>query len=629
MKRLKMILFLISFFSLFGCDQEFGNLKIELKAEKFEIKSGETLKFDLQVPEEETFVSARYTIINPLAEQLEHKEIDTPSFEYTFTTAGTYTVDTLCETEKDYGVSKITVTVSADIVIPDWDLGISSIEGGEGKSITIDISGFPETIASTDLRILKSGQNRAAIIKKEIQATEEIDISELKFGSYIIKLFIYDKYGNGEIISDDFTILDPNNPIFIEFYASKGDENYENTIFVAGSIDAQKDITDVYMERTCYYGKDPQVSPLAEPKHNGGIDYLDESSKIIAYTERYSALDPKSPLKYNFSDNTFTFIDPMPYYGKNGNIEETNFKWDYAKIDREAWKYIKRHKEFDMKKAFEVEYKISARTSYSPEYTESLVKKGHPYLGKREMTSLCIWLKQVAMNRAWRMQVPRYCYGKSRDWLGGMTINSVDDPNIQGEIIMEAGSSGGSVDIKNYSDWEGISISSIGKISMTVNIFSNNNRQELSFAFDIKTPLYNGECHINNMGVRDYMLQWGMWADSRDGGPCGTITLKRKNEAGEIIKEESLSTGEMLDLYPNYTNTPYFIGFGNGYDESDYEGITHHGEPPAQPSSWTKINFLYPPTGKPEGTNQGVTDTENGNWAHREDNDRVMVYEYY
>jgi hypothetical protein len=610
-------LFMLCF--LFACPPNKGDMAVTLSADKEEVNSGGTVNFKLE-SKEKKIESLTYEITNSDGVMISTETITTLEFSYEFSKADAYSISAIAISNSNYGTAETKVKVTTSLNIPDWKIEENSIMQGEIKHLDITALAA-SSIKQVDLRLVDSLTNKTKMIKQDISGSASIDTNLLPPGTYKVLLSLKDQYDNISFIEDQLTILDPENPILIEFAASKNDFNVPNTVKVSGTIDSPNPILEIIVQRKCYYGKEPGISPLAEPQHDGNIKYFEDGKAIITHTETYSTLDADSPVTYDDSLKTFNFIDPMPYYDKQGNIETTNFLWDYAKFDREAWKYIKRHKEFDLEKAMTIEYTIKA-TSTKGSVTSGL-SKGYPYLGKKQLATLFIWLKQVTMNRLWKMQVPRFCWGHTALWLQSMNISGQNGGKA--EFVRDG--LGGYGLISNYSDWTGFKISTRGKIVLDIKLDADN-RRLLNYSFDVETPLYSGRFDVIDFGVRDYSLQWGMWAFNKDEGKLdysearGTIELYRTGINGKEI----ITTEELLTMYPIYDGGPLA---GNGYDTSDIEGITNHGDPAVMPPTWTKLYFLYPPTGTPDGTTQHPNDSKEGNWGHRGDSDRVINYVYY
>lgn len=600
MKRLFLSIGLV-FFIMIGCDFERGSLPLEISADKENPTSGTEVTFSVAVQEGE-IVKTIYEINNSDGILEKSGEIETATFSHNFTKADTYTVSVTASTKKDYGKISTQLNVLSNIEIPEWEINNPTVMGGD--FLYIDLASFEgnEEIKSVDLRLVEPEEKRVEFFTTYASGTVTIDTSNILPGAYNVMLNIYDKFENSSSSEKQVIILDPNNPVKITFSASKNDFNYENTIFVSGTVETPNPLTDLKLVRTCYYGREEGILPLAEPKASGGIDYFEDGREIVSHTETYSILDSESLLSYDETTGEFSFTDPMPYYNENGAIEESNFKWSYAKFDREAWKYIKRKQHFDLEKAVSVEYKLVADTEKGS--VSSGTDRGYPYLGRKELAYLFMWQKDVTMNRLWKMQVPRYAWGKTLSWLESQSANGQATGNAS---FTKSGLTSGYGRVSNYSDWTGFKVSTASDITMSISI-STNNKQAISYSFNIETPLYKGKIDLIGLGVRDYTLQWGMWIDNdQKGGATGSVKIYRDGINGS----ETITTAELLEMLPLYNSSAWAAWSGNGYDEKDYTGLGHN------PSSWTKIHFYYPPT--PEGSD-GVWGTKESNW--------IMNYQY-
>ena len=604
---MKRLLFLTAITALlvFACNTERGYLSIAVTADKAEANVGQTIIFNVALPEGDELQTGNFYIYDSDGVQVNTDILSTTTFEYTFLKTDSYSIKVQAVTKKDYGNAFTDVSIISTMNLPDWTLAddgnANSSMAGEEASFTLT-SLFTDSIDTLDFRIINADTNETIFFEQNIEQEISTITRPTDFGNYIVVVTLNDTNGNLGMVSDQFIILNPENPIEIIINVSEADSNNPDSITVSGGISSPNPIVTIELERICFYGREVGIYPLAEPNLDGTVTYNKVGIPMESHDERYIANAEGSPLTYNGITETFSFTDPMNYYDDDGSIEEVGFKWNYARFDREAWKYIKRKKMFNMEKALSVEYRLHVTSNQSDIPISSAVKTGTPYLSTIAMAEFCLWLKEVALNRAWHMQVTRYCYSKSRDWLtDNQTIKSAD--NV-GYIKYKASITGGSGKLSNFSDWEGIKIWTTKDISIDSPSITPNQLRKHSISTIVKTPIYSDVAFkINGLGVRDYTLQWGMWIT--DGQQKGTVTIQR--DGNEV---ETVTTEQLMQIMPTYEG--WSSGRGYSYDEKDYTGIEDH-----EPSTWTKINFKYPPT---------PGDSENGVWKKHE-SDWKMYYE--
>ena len=630
---------------LFVCScVEYGTLGIVLKASSNSIMAGETVNFDIELPSGHKFDDTGKSyckILDSDGATVDYMNLNTLSFSFQFKLADNYQIEVGVQSQKNYGYATADISVGYEVEwLSDFSLASTgnptSIMGTEGEVLSLDFSSIVEknSVSTIDVRI-KDTKNSTIFIKKNVLSgkCDYIHTVSNGIGTMRVDVTIYFHDGNKVVISDQFVILDPNNPVKILLEASRNDVNYPNTIFVKGRAEIAGmagDFVELYLERNCYYGKESGIHVLAEPKGdpndaNDTTFYSKVGQDLIKHTQRYYAIrkatdeDPDdikteygsvivndSPFVYNINDKDFTFTDPMPYYDENGNIEENGFKWTYARFDREAWKYIKRKKYFDLEKAISVEYVVYAQAIIGGEIKDivgSMVKKGVPYLETASMAQFCMWLKECAMNRLWHMQVPRYCYEKSSSWL---TAGQDHNGAVSGNVYYSAGISGGSGAIKNYSDWPGVRIYTNSDVGISSPGLSANNRRSHSASLTIITPIWpQMSFDIVDIAVRDYVLQWGLW-DEGKGANFGSLKLKRGNG------EEVVGYDTLLDIMPRYTND-WCSHNGYGYEAYDWEGYNEKFNGGEGSATWTHINFKYNPIdGAP--AKSGIWSSKESDW---------------
>lgn len=549
------------------------------------------------------------------------------TFEYKFQLAGVYQVIVGSSSPFDYGYAELEVSVNYKAWAPDWSLASTgnktSLMGSEGdpdSSTVFDLSYFfdpqqQEIVDHIDVFMYNKKTRIAGKTKLKDSSFRYAYRASHGYGTVDFVVNIYFKDGNATQVVDKLIILDPLNPVKILANASKNDSSLPDSVQVKGTIEILNmagTFEDVAIKRICYYGKEDGVYPLAEPNGNPNDKndtkfYSKAGMPLIAHEEIYYAVKdgvevPDSPLKWNDGQGVFVFDDPMPYYNEKGEVEQTGFKWDYAKFDREAWKFIKRKKAFDLKTAVSIEYVVTARARIGGElkaFVDSAKEIGIPYLSTKPMVQFCLWVKECAMNRLWHMQVPRYCYNKTMSWLpSSQDIRGDVSGHITYWVNIVTQSGGGG--IYNYSDWPCVKI--VTNVDLYIAASTKVNVQREHYADLTVTPDSSVwepmRFVINNIGVRDYTLQWGVWTD---GGIKGKLELTRQGQETEVL------WGEDLKFMPTYSASAWGSYMGYGYEEFDWTGAQHAKDHAA---SWTKINFLYAPTlGKP---------VANGEWVNHE-----------
>lgn len=641
---LQLLLMLLSAM-LIGCFEP-GSMLMTLEADNTTIKTGETVNFTINIPEDDVLDSGTVKILDGDGQQVELIMLNSLNFAYKFTVADNYQILADVITDNDYGYSVIDIVVEFGGWTPDWSLADnpqnpSSLMGNEGEKATFYLDYFLKqpSVQSIDVRMINRDGD-VIFYEKDVKTgfIEYAHTKANKFGEITFVVTVNFNNGNGVKVSDKMVILDPDNPVKILFEASENNPLYPDQIYLDGTVSLvgkEGSIQNLTLVRRAYYGKENGIHALAEPagdptnkddtgvySHVGtpwpvreeryqlikngmaltGELILDESGQPIIdeATGEYQQSTTPLPIKWIAEDNRFTFLDPMPYYAANGSVEETGFKWDYAKFDREAWKYIKRKQHFDIEKAVSVEYFVIANAlvdgDVNPkEDVQSSTISGSPYLSTVPMAQFCLWMKEVAMNRIWHMQVPRYCYSKSMSWL---TSGQNHGGALSGNVYYSAGVSGGGGAIRNYSDWPGMRIYTNRDISVSGIKLETNVRRSHDINVTVITPIWPQMVFkIQGLGVRDYTLQWGMWITG--GGHVGDMYLKRGTEAEEHLNADLIKT--FMPTYDGWGRNP-----GYGYDAWDHTGADH-----ASDATWTKINFKYNPTlGNP---------VENGIWASKEE----------
>lgn len=613
-KIFSLSLFSILILTFFFSCPKMGTLGVKLEADKVVCESGETVKFTVILPEKHRFLGGTAKIMNKYGEQVFSTDLAKElTFEYEFKLAGEYQVIAASSSQFNYGYSELGISVTYSGWMPDWSLAGSgnktSLMGKEGDSDSVnafDLGYFFESerlelIDHIDVFMYNKKTRIAGKTRLESPSFDYAFKTPHGVGTIDFIVNVYFKDGNAAQVVDKLIILDPLNPVKILVDASKNNAAHPDTVLVKGTIEIvgmSGDIKDILIKRICYYGKEEGVYPLAEPNGNpndkddstfyskAGVPFVEHEE--VYYALKDGAVESESPLKWDESKNLFTFIDPMPYYNEKGEIEKTGFTWDYAKFDREAWKAIKRKKVFDLKKAVAVEYMVSARAEIGGElknFVDSAKELGVPYLSTKPMVEFCLWTKECAMNRVWHMQVPRYCYTKTLSWLpSAQDIKGDVSGNIFYWVNILSQSGGGG--IRAYSDWPSIKISTNADLSISASTKVNVQRDhyvDLTITPDptVWEPM---KFVINNIGVRDYTLQWGLWTDD---GVKGKMELTRAGQEKETLE------GDDLRFMPTYTASNYTSHPGYGYEEFDWTGANHVSENGA---TWTKINFLYAPT---------------------------------
>lgn len=656
MKRRYFYLFTAALVLLAVSCVQYGTLNVILTASESTINAGGTIEFNIELPAGHQFDPSGQSyakILDSDGATVKHINLSQTTFQYQFNIADNYQVEVAVQSKKNFGYASTDICVEYDAAwLSSFSLADSgnqtSIMGNDGEVLPLDFSYLVNynSVKSIDVRI-KDQKGKVIFFQKEVPLGKcsYTHISSNGYGTMTVFLTVAFNDGNKATVSDQFVILDPNNPVKILLTASKNDINYPNTIAVTGRAEISGmagDFVQLYIERSCYYGKENGIHVLSEPNGdpnnpNDTTFYSKVGQDYVKHTERYYAIrkatdsDPDdiktehgsvivtdSPFVYSIEDKDFTFIDPMPYYNENGNIEKTGFKWSYAMFDREAWKAIKRKKAFDLEQALSVEYVVYAQAvigGVEKDLVASTVKKGIPYLETASMAQFCMWLKDCAMNRLWHMQVPRYCYDKS------MTLmKSTQNENglVSGNVYYNVhGTSSGSGALKNYSDWAGVRLYTNNDINISLpGLFDGASvRRSLSASLSIVTSIWpNIRFDIADIAVRDFILQWGLWDDGK-GANLGSLKLNRGNGV------EVVGYDELLDIMPRYKHQWHSYP-GYGYEPYDWKGFeeqfrlrtdeygTGYGEGGA---SWTHINFKYNPiAGEP--AKYGIWHSKESEW---------------
>lgn len=555
--------------------------------------------FSVTVKEEEEFTRARWSIMDGRGMEIAvgtASEAALPmEFTHTFTKAENYSVKVYVYTGNDFGYGYYDIEAEVTMQTPEWSL-TSKNENSfmAGDQAVFDVTDLNTAeVSSMDVRIVNADTNESIFFKKNSDGSVIVNSRPTDYGSYKMVITLYDANGNSITVEDQLIILNPKNPIKSLLYPTRNDPNYPDQIYVEGVIESPNPLVNIKLVRTAYYGREAGIEPLSEPPLSGVIDYNKVDQPLDVRTEEYIANAPGSPFIYDEMTQTFQFIDPMTYTDEVHNVESSGFKWDYAKFDREAWKYIKRKKHFDLERALSVDYQILATSDQAPEAVPSATVSGYPYLSTVPMSMLCMWLKEVAFNRIWLLQVPRFCWGKTSDWLKiGQSVKSADQKGFISysvDILTQSGSGS----LSNYSDWPGIKLHSPSGLNVAASL-KTNVRQKHYLNGIVTTTIYpDVNFTIDNIGVRDYTLQWGFW--KTEGKITGRLVLHRDGAA----IEEIVTAEQLLEIMPTYEGWGPYPGYG--YDNKDAASYMAANNTDVLPPTWTKINFKYPPTPDKEG----------------------------
>lgn len=296
--------------------------------------------------------------------------------------------------------------------------------------------------------------------------------------------------------------------------ATQKDASIKGQIRVTGKIDDTSglDKLNLKLVRTCRYGDEDGVYPLAEPrKAIGGVSF---TKRGLPHVEAVEVFDLKEYL--DISSGEFYFMDPMQDYRNGVAIPGSKVEWNYATWDREAWKDIKRQKAFDMKRAVEVDYQVVIERKSDPAWgtEKSTIFKGWAHITDIEYAHLSNWLKDVTLNRLSVIMVPRYAWNKTLAWLmsSNQSVAGENSPNSKAYISTWAqglgGAGSGGVQA-GYSDWPGFTFKTDQEISMSVSLDVGVRRQ-VDFKYSFTTPLYSGSSEVR-IYARDYNHHWGLW----------------------------------------------------------------------------------------------------------------------
>lgn len=605
----------------FGCDKK-GSLSFSVKADKSSCDVRETVNFEMVLPEKHTFVKAEVKVLTEDGEVQEFIEPESGSFSYQFELAGNYIVDVRVLTNKDYGSVEVPVTVAYNYE-SSWTLSSSGnatgMLGTDGTSQRFQLNQILEDPKVKKIDVFLYRGTKRVAGAKDVQGGffDYIHKAVNGYGTLDFVVKLYFDGGNVAYIRDKFIILDPDNPVKILVNPSRDDKEYPDQIHVKGTLEISGGksgtFKNIYLKRTCYYGKEKGVHPLANPVGNPNDPgdktfYSKEGESFESHTETYEymkdgVLVPDSLFIFNQDEGTFTFTDPMPYYNENGEIEKTGFTWDYAKFDREAWKYIKRKKRFDLKKAVSVEYVVCANAEIEgavKDLVESAPAYGVPYLSTVPMANFCLWVKEAAMNRVWHLQVPRYCWKKTMSFLLGERNHKGDLSGKVGYWAKNYGlSGGGRGSLSNYSDWPGIVISMKDDLEISAGL-ATNVQVKYNAAFNITSTIWRQlDFTMEDIPIRDYVFQWGVWGE---GEASGRLVVKRQGMSEEVVDAETIRTFVPLWMASGWKSLP-----GYSYEAFDWIGAE---ELEKHAATWTMINFLYLPTrGQP---------VEWGEWAEHD-----------
>lgn len=369
--------------------------------------------------------------------------------------------------------------------------------------------------------------------------------------------------------------------------------------------------------RTCHYGKEDGVHPFREPNINGGITYSKHGQADIVNKVEYDITS-----SFN-SEGAFVWDDPMPAFDEKGKIEVGKaHRWNYAAWDREAWKDVKRKHRFNMDRAVKVKYEVRIERANDPTWgaTTTAGFEGWPELTNLEFAHLAAWLREVAFNRLWKVQIPRWNWDNTFSVLIGGVNQSANGQN-GGSIGLTGSTSSGSGSMKAYSDWPGFVVHSkdntgVDKpMTLAIDIGSMQDPQTIDVWITIETPLYNGTMHGINCQVRDFGWQWGIWPEGSKVSDCGTVEIwynghnYKFGKATEVFPSGNVSMdgGDQV-IYGVVFDSPY------GYEEFDYRGS---GMAESSIAPYTRFSYMYRP--QPEN---------NGPWSDNAGSDWVMNYEY-
>lgn len=383
---------------------------------------------------------------------------------------------------------------------------------------------------------------------------------------------------------------------------------------------------NVRLIRTCHYGKEEGVYPLSEPNYNGGVTNFTGTKKA---TEVVNVVEYSLNGAFDGS-GVLTWDDPMPAFDENGSIEGTHV-WTYAAWDREAWKDVKRNNPFDMDASVKVHYKIIVERTCQADWgaVETSVFDGWPELTNYEFAQLASWLREIAFNRLWMVQIPRWNWDNTVSVLmGGVNQNAKGEYNRYsgapgdvkaGYIELTGNTSSGSGKGVDYSDWPGFLLSTkkegsdaIAPMSLSISISSSDDPQAFSFYIKIISPLYDGYLYGLNVTVRDYGWQWGLWPDKTafsgsrvaDNGDIEIHYRGRTHTFEDATSISPISTGDGQSVGNIvFDNNPY------GYEPFDHTDLGF------TPAPYTRFSYKYRP--QPEN---------NGPWSDHAGDGWLMTY---
>lgn len=384
--------------------------------------------------------------------------------------------------------------------------------------------------------------------------------------------------------------------------ATSDDESYKGFILVTSGINDLSGLNklNIRLLRTCRYGDESGVYPLAEPRATiGGVTF---SKKGQGHIESVESFDLKPFI--NMSSGSISFSDPMHDF-RDGRLiadsdEDDGFRkhhWNYAAWDLEAWKDIKRQKPFNMGRAITVDYKVVIERSSDPQWGDkSSTCSGYPALTNLEFAQLGCWLRDVTYNRMSLLNIPRYSSDKTIAFLiAGNSMSRQGEYNkhagTEGQIWVTATINGTTANIYssmegNYSDWPGFSCNSkkndgsIFKIHAPLDITDTGEPRNITGWLTIDTPFYDGTIHWNTW-VQDFIMHFGldynrdnpgffkMWHKGRVAEvPAKQVTGVKYDKSGEPYGWEMWDTGG--DIFPQ---------------NSDWYDLCY----------FTRINFKYRP----------------------------------
>ncbi len=395
--------------------------------------------------------------------------------------------------------------------------------------------------------------------------------------------------------ASDFTVEVPQFSVVPK--ATQNDKNIKGKIVVSGKISDVSGLEklNVKLVRTCYYGDEDGVFPLAEPRRAiGGVAFTKKGQPHVAGIEEF---DLKN---YINGHGEFSFEDPMHDFRDGKVLEGRRLIWDYGTWDREAWKDIKRQKMFDMNRAVKVNYRVRIERSGDPEWKPTISSEfqGWPCLTDIEFGHLANWMKDVTLNRLTAILIPRYAWSKTVAWASSydQRVEGENSPGKSAHIktwVQGLGGAGsGGVDA-GYSDWEGFTFKTDQNISMTVSTDVGVKRN-VGFKYSFTTPLYSGSVDLS-MYCRDYNHNWGLWSDEGHFKYIHTgVTdwITQKPDVFMPVYEETWMSGGPIN-----TGSPNAMRFGSSLGREAYDagGEAYPGPNDADSCTYTRINLKYRP----------------------------------